>query len=245
VEVTPGVHRFGDDHVNWWAVEQGQRLTLIDSGLRGGWRDVPAALRSIGRSVGDVEAVLLTHAHPDHTGAAERLRRAGARIWAHEADEPHISGPPARPQLHNVVGVLGWMRRPSFVAATAHFVRDGLLWPERVVEVSTFGDGERLDVPGSPTVLHLPGHTVGSCGLLFEDRDAVFTGDALVTHDVYSGRRGPRLSARASNEDSVAALDSLQRVAALRVRHVLPGHGNAWSDGAAEAARRASAAGAA
>lgn len=245
MEVTPGVHRFGDGHVNWWAVEQGQRLTLIDSGLRGGWKAVPGALQSIGRSVEDVEAVLLTHAHPDHTGAAEQLRRAGAVVWAHEADEPHISGPPARPHPRNVLGVLGWLRRPSFVAATAHFVRDGLLWPERVAELSTFSDGERLDVPGSPTVLHLPGHTVGSCGLLFEERDVVFTGDALVTHDVYSGRHGPRLSARASNEDSSAALESLRRVESLAVQHVLPGHGGAWSRGAAEAARRALAAGAA
>ena len=245
MEVTPGVHLFGDGHVNWWAVEQGQRLTLVDSGLRGGWRHVPRALAGIGRSLDDVEAVLLTHAHPDHTGTAEKLRQAGAGVWAHEADEPHVTGAPAVPKLSNVVGVLGWLRRPSFVQASAHFVRDGLLWPERVAEVSTFADGERLDVPGSPTVLHLPGHTRGSAGLLFEEWDAVFTGDALVTHDVYSGRRGPRLSARASNEDSAAALESLRRIEALTVRHVLPGHGSAWSQGAEEAARRAVAAGAA
>lgn len=84
MEVAAGVHLFGDGHVNWWAVEQGQRLTLVDSGLRGGWRDVPGALGGIGRSLEDVEAVLLTHAHPDHTGTAEKLRQAGARVWAHE-----------------------------------------------------------------------------------------------------------------------------------------------------------------
>lgn len=245
MEVAPGVHQFGDGHVNWWAVEQGQRLTLVDSGLRGGWRAVPGALAGIGRSLDDVEAVLLTHAHPDHTGTAEKFRQAGARIWAHEADERHITGAPAVPHLSNAVGVLGWLRRPAFAAAGAHFIREGLLWPERVAELSTFTDGERLDVPGSPTVLHLPGHTRGSAGLLFEEFDAVFSGDALVTHDVYSGRRGPRLSARASNEDSAAALESVRRLEGLPVRHLLPGHGNAWSQGAGEAARRALAAGAA
>jgi glyoxylase-like metal-dependent hydrolase (beta-lactamase superfamily II) len=111
--------------------------------------------------------------------------------------------------------------------------------------LSTFDDGEKVDVPGKPRVLHMPGHTAGSCALLVEDRDVVFTGDALVTRDVYSGRVGPRLSARASNEDSAAALTSLARLKELSVAHVLPGHGDAWSGGAAEAARRAQEAGAA
>ncbi|HSP36713.1 MAG TPA: MBL fold metallo-hydrolase [Frankiaceae bacterium] len=231
MEVAEGVHQLGDGHVNWWAVEHHGRLTLIDSGLRGGWKNVPGALAGLGRTTADVEAVLLTHAHPDHTGGAEKLRQAGARIHAHEADEPHISGPPARPTVANVVGVLSWLHRPAFARAAAHFVRDGLLWPERVAELATFADDEVLDVPGRPRVLHLPGHTPGSCGLVFEERGLVFTGDALVTHDVYSGRSGPRLSARASNEDSQAALASLQR-GDLDVDLVLPGHGPAWTGGA-------------
>ena len=33
MEIAAGVHLFGDGHVNWWAVEQGQRLTLIDSAV--------------------------------------------------------------------------------------------------------------------------------------------------------------------------------------------------------------------
>jgi glyoxylase-like metal-dependent hydrolase (beta-lactamase superfamily II) len=245
MEITEGVHQLGDGHVNWWAVESGGRLTLVDSGLRGGWKYVPGALAGLGYSLRDVEAVLLTHAHPDHTGAAEQFRRAGAQIHAHEADEPHIRGLPAKPSVGQVLGVLGWLRHPAFARAGAHVVRDGLLWPERVAELATFADDEVLDVPGRPRVLHLPGHTAGSCGLVFEDRDVVFTGDALVTHDVYSGRSGPRLSARASNEDSQAALASLQRIGALRARLVLPGHGDAWTDGATEAASLARAAGAA
>jgi glyoxylase-like metal-dependent hydrolase (beta-lactamase superfamily II) len=93
--------------------------------------------------------------------------------------------------------------------------------------------------------VHLPGHTAGSAGLLLEDRGVVFTGDALVTWDPYSGRTGPRLMARASNADSSTAMESLRRVQDLAVRAVLPGHGPAWTEGAAEAARLATTAGAA
>jgi glyoxylase-like metal-dependent hydrolase (beta-lactamase superfamily II) len=245
MEVAEGVHLLSRGEVNWWAIVDRGRVTLVDSGLRAQWRQVETALAGIGFGLADVDAVLLTHGHPDHTGTAERLRRAGAAVHAHAADEPVIVGPPKRPSLSQVVGVLTWMRRPEFLRSTAHFVREGLLWPERVAELSTFDDGEQVDVPGRPRVLHLPGHTAGSCALVVEGRDVVFTGDALVTRDVYSGRVGPRLSARASNEDSAAALTSLGRLQELSVGHVLPGHGEPWPGGAAEAARRAREAGAA
>ena len=47
MEVAEGVHQLGDGHVNWWAVEHHGRLTLIDSGLRGGWKNVPGALAGL------------------------------------------------------------------------------------------------------------------------------------------------------------------------------------------------------
>ena len=71
--------------------------------------------------------------------------------------------------------------------------------PGDVLVVQAFGD-LYTGCLGEMLITYLKGR--GSAGLVFEDSDAVFTGDALVTHDVYSGRRGPRLSARASNEDA-------------------------------------------
>lgn len=53
-----------------------------------------------------------------------------------------------------------------------------------------------LDVPGRPRVLATPGHTYGHVALHLPDRDAVITGDALVTLDPYTGRRVAVLEAR-------------------------------------------------
>ena len=50
-----------------------------------------------------------------------------------------------------------------------------------------------LALPGAPQVLHTPGHTDGSCVLFLPERRALLTGDALVTLDPYTGRRGPRV----------------------------------------------------
>ena len=48
----------------------------------------PGAVGSLGRSLDDLETVLLTHAHSDHTGFAERARTdAHAVVRIHREDE--------------------------------------------------------------------------------------------------------------------------------------------------------------
>jgi glyoxylase-like metal-dependent hydrolase (beta-lactamase superfamily II) len=91
----------------------------------------------------------------------------------------------------------------------------------------------------------VPGHTAGSSALLLESRGVVFTGDALVTLDCYSGKKGPRLLARESNDDNAGALASLDTLAGLKARVVLPGHGDPFEGDVKEAAAAAKDAGAA
>src|SRR5262249_55864708 len=78
----PGVWRAGDALVNFYLVAEGCDLTLVDAGLPGHWDQLAPALATLGRSLSDVRAVLVTHAHPDHFGMAERIRQvADARVW--------------------------------------------------------------------------------------------------------------------------------------------------------------------
>ena len=81
--------------------------------------------------------------------------------------------------------------------------------------------------------------------LLLADRDVLFTGDALVTRDPYTGRTGPRLVALAATADAQQALASLDRIGSISANTLLPGHGEPFSEGADEAARMARDAGAA
>jgi len=88
-----------------------------------------------------------------------------------------------------------------------------------------------LDVPGRPRVLHVPGHTAGSCALHFEDRSALCTGDALVTHDPFTGHGGPRVMPSLANIDTAQAIRSLDHLKRARADAVLPGHGDPWKQG--------------
>jgi glyoxylase-like metal-dependent hydrolase (beta-lactamase superfamily II) len=104
-------------------------------------------------------------------------------------------------------------------------------------EVDTFDAGATLDVPGSPLVIHTPGHTAGSVTLHFAGHDALFVGDALNTYSVATGWHGPQLSP--FNADRAQALESLSRLEDVAATWVLPGHGAAWRQGARDAVKEA------
>ncbi|MBB5868312.1 glyoxylase-like metal-dependent hydrolase (beta-lactamase superfamily II) [Allocatelliglobosispora scoriae] len=111
-----------------------------------------------------------------------------------------------------------------------------------IASARTFDLAQRLDVPGGPQAIPTPGHTGGSAAYHFPELDALFTGDALVTQDAFTGEVGPRIVCRAFTEDSAAALDSLRTLAATGAGTVLLGHGDPATGGisaAVDSARRA------
>ena len=100
-----------------------------------------------------VEAVLLTHAHFDHSGCARKLQQDGAKIYISELDAPKLLNE------DNLSGAFG--RKVDYL--TADF---------------TFSDGQVLDIIGIKIkVLLTPGHTDGSVCFMVDN--ALFTGDTL------------------------------------------------------------------
>jgi glyoxylase-like metal-dependent hydrolase (beta-lactamase superfamily II) len=86
-EVVKGVHRLTNGVANFYLIEQAGKLVLVDAGAPKDWALFTRAALNLGKVVGDLDAVLLTHAHTDHTGFAEKARATtGARVWIHEHD---------------------------------------------------------------------------------------------------------------------------------------------------------------
>lgn len=239
MQLAPSIRRLGTGMINSYLVEESGLVTVIDAGVPGYWGDLPAELAAMGRSLEDVRALVLTHGHSDHIGFAERLRRErGVPVSVHELDAAL-----ARGEAPNPAKGLGPTRMGALLSFLFYSARKGGLRLVHVGEVSTFGDGATLDVPGSPRVILLPGHTPGSAALHMPQLDALFVGDALATLAVTTGATGPRIAPFTA--DPGAALSSLDRLDGIEAGLVLPGHGQAWTGGVAEAVRRVRAASAA
>ncbi|MEM7326981.1 MAG: MBL fold metallo-hydrolase [Actinomycetota bacterium] len=98
-EVTAGVLRIqlpinlpGLGHVNCYAMEDRNGVTLIDPGLPGRrtWNHLKRQLKTVDLSVDRVHTVVVTHSHPDHFGQVRRFRKAGAEIITHRSFRTYL-----------------------------------------------------------------------------------------------------------------------------------------------------------
>lgn len=242
-EVADGVLRIHRAGVNCYLVDSGEGLTLIDAGLPGMWRTLRAALDRLNAKPEDLSAVLLTHGHFDHVGLSRRLEdRHGVASRVHPADRA-LARHPYRYRRESA----RWrypLRYPRAVPVLARMTAAGAL-SVRGVDAGEVTPGAELDVPGRPVPVWTPGHTDGHCAYLLPDQGILFSGDALVTLDPYTGHRGPRMVARAATADVSANVVSLGKLAATEARVTLPGHGALHSAGIRAAVAEALRAGAA
>lgn len=149
-------------------IAEADGFTLIDVGWASAVPTIVAALKGLGRSVTDIQRIVLTHAHPDHVAGVADLRDlSAAQVFIHEQDASWV-GAGRVPAF----GRSGWQGRlldrlPAL--RWQPFAPDGLL-----------SNGQL--VPGSAglRVLHTPGHTAGHLAFVHEPSRVVFVGDAVV-----------------------------------------------------------------
>src|SRR6266851_6581291 len=121
-QAAPGVHRLDSVYTNWYLLEAGGRLTVLDAGLPGDWRQFSLALSRLGHTPADIDAVLITNHHPDHAGNAERLRSSGARVLSHPADAPYLRG---EKHLSNR-GIVRYLWRPWYAQYMLRYLAKGI-----------------------------------------------------------------------------------------------------------------------
>jgi len=241
LDVASGVHRLTQGVCNFYLIEEGGKLVLVDAGAPADQKILTGTVSRLGRRLEDLDAILITHAHSDHTGFAERERtEAGSDVWIHAADEAVAKGGKPR---KNEGKITSYLLRGEFYRTAFSLLRRGGAKIVPIAEVSTFADREALDVPGRPRVAHAPGHTPGTSVIVLEERRVALTGDALVTRNPFTGRVGPQIMPSGLNQDTEEALRSLDRLEGIAADLVLPGHGEPWTEGMAEAVRAARAAG--
>lgn len=107
------------------------------------------------------KAVLLTHGHFDHIGAADEVcRHFHIKLYMYE-DEADVA------------------HEPDYNLSSS------FMGPLRVYADETFADGQMVNLAGMDfKVIHTPGHTKGSCCYYFEDEKILISGDTLFCQSV-------------------------------------------------------------
>ena len=231
MEIGRGLRRIGSDIVNSYLIVDGDDVTIVDAGLPGYWRLLEAELAAIGKTMDNVRALVLTHGDTDHIGFAARLyREKGIAAHIHPADVERARLTVKKPNS-------GWgpVKVRPFVGFLWYSARRGGFRIPPAEHLQTFADGDVLDVPGRPRIIHTPGHTPGSVAVHVPMVDAVFLGDAMTTRNVLTGVTGPKPAPFTLRPDE--AITSLDRIETLDATWVLPGHGPAWDGGVSEAIR--------
>lgn len=152
IPTTPG------DWINAFAVSGADGITLVDAGLslRPSRDRLAAGLRAIGADPADVAHVVVTHAHPDHTGGLAALVAAsGARVHVHEREAIYLADG-RTPRTSR-----GKTRSFAKVAKTEPFLDDA-------------------ELPGGLRAVHTPGHSPGHVALLHPETGVLITGDAVM-----------------------------------------------------------------
>jgi len=70
MQIASGLHRVGSEIVSSYLIVGQDGITIIDAGLPGYWKLLQAELAAMGKSAGDVRALILTHGDAGHIGFA-------------------------------------------------------------------------------------------------------------------------------------------------------------------------------
>lgn len=226
MEVATGIHKFDSGPFNWYLIEESGRLTLVDAGFPGHYKVYKKGLESLGKSSNDIEAIILTHSHADHIGFAEKVRKeTGVTVFVHKEDAKMACKPLQLPWF----GLLSNAWRAYTAKMLGLAIINGVFSFPHLTKVETVVDGQTLDVPGRPKILHTPGHTDGEISLLIESRNVIITGDTIVTRNLLTGELGqPQIVNPILTNNYKQAIRSLDLLSEIGNVTMLSGHGTPW-----------------
>lgn len=201
--------------VNCYLIRVGEGFLLIDTGLPSKRTKLEQELEAAGCTRGKLRLIVLTHGDYDHAGNAAYLReKYGSKIAIHAGESGKVEradwtwGMKAKPD-----------KFPLAYRFMSFFIRPGQFdkfKPDLYVE-----DGQSLSEYGyDAQVVFLPGHTMGSVGVLTTD-GILFCGDLM------DNMRKPGLEFFI--DDLAAANSSVRKLDGLKIKTVYPGHGKPFS----------------
>lgn len=193
--------------VNCYLVEEDDGLTLVDAGLPYSFKGIMYAANSIGKPI---TRIVLTHAHDDHVGALDQLKKVLPDVPV------HISSRDSRLMAGDRTLAPNEPNTP---------IRGGVPKNLKTRADVLLQEGDRI---GSLLAVSTPGHTPGSMSFLDTRNQAVIAGDALQTRGglAVAGQVQPLFPFPAlATWNKRAALDSVRKLKEYGPSLLAVGHG--------------------
>jgi glyoxylase-like metal-dependent hydrolase (beta-lactamase superfamily II) len=200
--------------VNCYLIETNTGYILIDTGSSSKRTDLEKELIIAGCKRGSLKLIVITHGDFDHTGNAAYLRRDfSTKIAMHYDDSGMVER-----------GDMFWNRKKGNIlirmiapilfgfGKSARFIPD--LYIDDGYDLSGYGFDAK--------VLHIPGHSKGSIGILTAAGD-LYCGDLLINNNK------PVLNS--IMDDSSVANASIEKLKSFEIYTVYPGHGKPFPMG--------------
>lgn len=160
--VTPKIKRF----VYVYLIT-GKYCYLIDAGVAGCEKIISSYMERLGRSLSEIKAIFLTHAHPDHIGGAAELKRlSGCELYASDIERKWIEDVDVQFKERSI---------PNFYSLVNESVK-----VENVIK-----DNDEIILEDGMTikVLDTAGHSKGEVSYVYMERGVIFCGDTIPVAD--------------------------------------------------------------
>lgn len=209
--ISNNIYQISLGWVNAFVIED-DGLTLIDTGTKGCTGKIFSAIKNAGKNPYDIKRIILTHAHPDHAGSAEEIKRIlGIPVMAHYEDAKIMRyGIAFRKEICLTPGLKNWLIYELAIK------RSGInIEPVSIDE--QLSDHDLLPLLGGIRVIHTPGHSKGHISLLAENEEVLIAGDLL--------SNGTGLGLSVIYENMAEGISSILNVANLDFDKMVFGYG--------------------
>ena len=238
-----GIHRlqiptpFAVGRVNCYLLDD-DPLTLVDTGPNSGKSldELERQLDELGRSIADLELVILTHQHIDHIGLVEIIvERSKADVAAIDVAVPFLENFGEDIELDDRFAASLMTRHgipEDVVVALRSVSRSFRAWGAKAKVTRPLRDGQELSLRDRTLeVQHRPGHSPSDTLFWDAETGIVLCADHLIAHI----SSNPLISRPLDGSDErphalMIYIDSLRRTRELPARILLPGHGDPIAD---------------